>query len=152
MSGMRQWVDTHAVSFGDVSFMVTGTAQWESESLTVTKRIPGGNSSVTQFLGRGPETVTYDLVFASLDEFHTFKQRQGSTGTLTLTADTAALADRGPAVIAGIRYDRLTDVTLLQIEPGSTQFGRNGIVRCQATFQRAPSETVTAPIWIGAAS
>jgi hypothetical protein len=146
---VRRWIDSHAVGFEDIPFMVIGTAQWESEPLTVLRRVPGGNVSYRQYLGRGPETVTYELVFASIDEYHDFKLLQGATGTLTLRADTAALNDRGAASIAGVHYDRLTDVHFVGIETGSTEY-RVGSVRCRATFERAVSETAIDPLRIGA--
>ena len=58
--------------------MVTGSGQWTSEPTTVLRRVPGGSTAYRQFLGRGPETATYDLAFASVDEFADFKLLQGT--------------------------------------------------------------------------
>lgn len=140
---LRQWIDSHAVGFESVPFAVYGPAQWTSEALTVTRRVPGGNAYVTQYLGRGPETVTYDLAFASIDEFHHLKTLLGTSGVLTLAADVAAVPDRVSVVLAGESYDRLADTVLIAVD--SVEYQNGGIVRCQATFQREP---VDAPVVI----
>ncbi len=149
MSGLRVWVDAHAVGFGTSAFMVTGSGQWATEASTVTKRVPGGNKFVTQYLGRGPETVTYELAFASVDAFHNFKLLIGTSNTLTLPADVAALSGRSPVVIGGVKYDRLTATVLASIDPSSVLYQNGGVVRCSATFVRAVSETSITTLWMG---
>jgi len=148
MTTTRAWIDSHAVGFGnDCAFMITGAGQWSSEALTLTRRVPGGNAFYVQSMGRGPETVTYDLVFASVDAFHHFKTLLGTSATLTLPADVAALPDRSPVVIGGTRYDRLTSTVLASIE--SPSYLNGGVVTCSATFLRAVSDVAIPELWMG---
>lgn len=148
---LRQWIDSHAVSFGTtettVPFMVTGNAQWNAEPTIATRRVPGGNSAYVQYLGRGPESVDYDCKFASVEEFHAFKTQMGQEGTLTLAADVAALVERQPAVIGGERYDHLRNVTLMNVT--SAQFSPGGSCTCTATFIRDASGEAPLPVWPG---
>lgn len=160
VSRMRQWVDAKAVAFlaetgpnagASVAFKITGGAQWGSEAKTARRSVPGSNVEYVQYLGRGSESVDYELKLASIEEFHTLKALMGATGTLTIAADVAALTDRASAVIGGERYDRLGDVTLLSIDPSSAQYFPGGVCSCTATFLRAASDAIERPLWIGGA-
>lgn len=147
MSSLQRWIDSHAEGFGDVAFMVTGDGQWASEALTVTRRIPGSNNFITQYLGRGPETVSLELMLATPEEFHNLKSLTGQSGTLTVLAGYTALPDLDPAVIAGDDYERIADVVLTDVKAKTTDLG--GIVTCDATFIRAASDTPIAVLRLG---
>lgn len=140
MSGTKRWIEQNAVGFGGVGFMVTGVGQWVSQPFTVARHVPGGNVTWTQYLGRGPERATYDLVFGSVDDFHAFKAMLGRTSDLVLRADTAAVPTAEPFVAGGQAFDLLRGVLLETLDLGSVRYEGDGVVRCRATFLSTASD------------
>lgn len=135
-----RWVESNAVGFGPVGFMVFGTGQWMSDAKTIIRAVPGGTAVWTQFMGRGPEMVQYDAQFDSVADFTIFKTLIGTTNTLIVRADTAALSSTRPVALGGVGYDQIDDVLLAGIDPGSVQYIGNGITRCKLTFVRTVSD------------
>jgi hypothetical protein len=138
VSTIAAWVERHSVGFGAVGFKVMsygGWADWIGESIVVTRHVPGGTETVTQFMGSGPERVTYDLALGSAADFSDFKALMGTRATLTLE-DATATTDGETAILAGDVYLEIPDVLLVTIEPDSIQRRTGGYVLCRAVFQR----------------
>lgn len=147
MNGIAAWIEAHSVGFGTSFFAVMQPsggefAQWSTEALTPIRRVPGGNVTYAQTMGRGPKRVSYPLVFATVDSYANFELLIGTIDTLTLPADVAAITDRVPVVLAGVAYDQLPDTLLVSVD--AVKYHNGGITRCEATFLRAVSDAAIA--------
>lgn len=133
-------ITADATSFAEIPFRVRvtdGWNDWASVADVVTRRIPGSNAAVTQFMGLGPEHVSYELILASTSDFTALKTLVGTQATLILRDD-AATTDGEGAMVAGVPVLVIADVLLVGIDPESVR--REGdLVFCQADFQRDAS-------------
>lgn len=134
---VQEWIDRSACGFtvasvDAVSFQVTGNGQWSRKPLLVSRQVPGSNSVIRQLMGYEPWKVMYDLALATVDDLASLLALQGMQGTLVLNTDIAAVTVRRPAILGGLRYDRLFNATLALVS--GQQFAR-GIHKCQAAFE-----------------
>lgn len=109
-------------------------SDWAAEPTLVTRRIPGSNASITQFLGLGPLKVQYQLLLPSAEAYAALRALIGTEGTLVLAEDAAAM-DGETHLTLGVAYLELTDVLLVGIDPGSVKRDA-GLVFCTANFQK----------------
>ena len=134
-------IEAEYVSFGDVPFRVRitgGWSDWAGETYVVTRHIPGSDLSITQYLGRGPDRVTYELMFSSAERFRQFRALVGTEQTLILAGDAAAV-ESTTVVFSDRVYQKIENVLLVDIDRGSVERLGGHVIVCSATFQKDPS-------------
>ncbi len=140
MSPVADWIAAHRVGFGAAPFMAYSEgggewSDWASDAAAITRNIPGGDLSVTQFMGLGPERVTYRLALGSGDDFAALKLLIGTRATLTLHDGVATTSGTG-VIHAGEVYLEIPNVLLVSIDPGSVTRRIGGYITCDAEFRR----------------
>lgn len=111
---------------------------WARESRVV--ELPGASGlTETQLLGFGPYKATYEVWFATPDDYRALDALVQQTGTLTIVHDAHTLPDDGDdgtayAPQTQTAYDRIANVTLLSLASSGTWGDRS--VEAIATFSR----------------
>lgn len=130
--------------FGSVPFEVqwpgstdAGMPDWQFSSERNTRHVPGSNRNITQYLGKGPQTLTLRLELASKDDLLSLKELVQETDTLVLFASMTS----APATyvdLHGEGYVEIANVDLIELgQPVIYLDDDRYTVEVDATFQRS---------------
>lgn len=141
MTTVAEAIVARAVAFAGVPLFIirsnddltTPLPEWEQELDIAQQRIPGGNITYTQILGRSPYRVTYDVLCGTHDDFRAMRAQLGNAGRLTIS-NIATTLDGVQELILDEPYVHLDGVLLTALSEITLE--NDEYVRCQASFER----------------
>lgn len=123
-----------AVYFGYLLDGADELPDWEVEPIVSSRHIPGSYTTIVQYHGMGPATVTYRLELDSVEEYRKLVARIMTMVTLTTLGNHASVRGRIEYRLGHV-YEHLDNTLLAGIR--NVTFAVDGFVEADVTFQRA---------------